>query len=138
MFVVLFKRNFVIRLCYIHIFCPTGVRRNHWGRLAGTCSPVLVWNMQSSVEGENSLKRLESALHFEWREVDGPIKPQDACCCEKGGRIFLSLAGKAKGWRLGFDEEKSLPTKEGFQFQQKRWGISLLSPRSRRRVPFKV
>ena len=74
------------RQCYIYIFCLTSVRRNHWGRLAGTCSPVLVWNMLSSMEGENSLIRYESSLHFEWREVDGPIKPQDACCCRRGGR----------------------------------------------------
>ena len=96
----------------IYIFCPTSVRRNRWGWLAGTLSPVLVWNMQSSMEGDNSLIRYESALNFEWRKVDGPIKPQDACCCEKGveGRtncplIFLNLGEKAKEEDLDWRRE---------------------------------
>ena len=130
--------------CYIYIFCPTSVRRNHWGRLAGTCSPVLIWNMQSSVEEENSLIRHESALHFEWREVDGLIKPQDACCCGKGDRrrdcspADLSQSrGRSKGGRLGFDEEGSLPTKQGFQQpKKKKKGERFLC--SHTEVPFKI
>ena len=105
------------------------------GRLAGTCSPVLVWNMQSSMEGENSLIRHELALHFEWRKVDGPIKPQDACCNGKWGRRKDCLpadlppsGGRKRTRKTWIDEGRSLPTKQGFQQRtKKRAGVAFHS-----------
>ena len=53
--------------------------------------------------------------------------------------IFLSLGDEAKDEGSDLTRREPLPTKQGFQFQQQRGGrISLLSPRGRRHVPFKV
>ena len=53
--------------------------------------------------------------------------------------IFLSLGDEAKDEGSDLTRREPLPTKQGFQFQQqKSGGISLLSPRARRRVPSKV
>ena len=73
------------------------------------------------MEGENSLIRFESTLHFELREFDGPIKPQDACCWEKGVErgtasplIFLSLGEEAK--EEGLDLAKRDPCRQSKDF----------------------
>ena len=60
-----------------------------------------------------------------------------------GGRtvcppIFLSPGGRKRTRKIWKDGRRSLPTKQGFRQRTKKRGISLLSPRCRHRIPFKV